>query len=213
MPIEELLALYNCVSPPALHSTISSTNRRLSSRSRGGRRSSRQTSSKESAAENISKTPISDEVNEISQNTNVTTELNDESIRAEKPSLPKIKNEAESVVDKEIAENAIESNEHKSNQNNNNCEEVTVVPVTHAGDIVAVATNINPPDNPKITKGSNRDRDLTRPTADDVDDDDEDDEEEEEEESELRKLYPETYKNKDQRLLRGKYIGLYCNSG
>lgn len=28
--------------------------------------------------------------------------------------------------------------------------------------------------------------------------------EEEEEESDLRKLYPETYKNKDQRLLRGK---------
>lgn len=158
MPIEELLALYNCVSPavPMAASTTGSTTRRLSSRSRGVRRASRRTPSKDASE------PVDGAMQKENISANQTKEK-DVKLAGDSVSLPKVEPDTKIVEEKKkVVDELLEQK---------NADEV----------ISGISDKVE-----------------ETPASDDDD--------EVEEESDLRKLYPETYKNKDQRLLRGESI-------
>lgn len=166
MPIEELLALYNCVPPAPLGAAT--TSRRLSSRSRSTRRASRRT---------ISKDASDAAIDDANQKENI-------SANQDKDAKP-IEADAKTLTKRDIVIYEVDA---AVEQNQKSADKI----ISAASDRIEQLADANHAKN-----------DVSRIVLDE--DDEDDDDEEMEEESHLKKLYPETYKNKDQRLLRGDY--------
>lgn len=203
MPIAELLALYNCQTPAALHHTSGNPMKR-SSRARG-RRSSRSSRSATVVTETV-KSP---------------KENKDETIKEETDKM-------ETYDTDDIGPNETEHDKHSTAEDNisSNVKETEVMenelddtkPLKSVGETDS-ASNKGLESEAKESvknKHSEKKNEVTEEKKDEpmaVDDDDfngygededEDDDEDDDEEEDLRKLYPDIYKTKEKRLLRGE---------
>lgn len=193
MPIEELLALYNCLSsaPPTIATTTSSGTRRSSTRSRRASRPVPAPVAKETI------TAIEPKIEE-SETTPPKADVD-----AVKPTSPaRSDNEIVKIETKADVETAEKSDKTETLEPSEKCEKLEKsdkIEKLEKSPLQAKELKIDPTNN-------NADEIANVSIAKDVESiasDSDDEEDEEEEESELRKLYPETFKNKDQRLLRG----------
>lgn len=187
MPIEELLALYNCV-PPPLPSTLlpsQSTSKRSSRRARSG------------SAIQPENTPRVPDV--VPPSTAI------ESASCSEPDAPS-KNtlvspdSKDTIVEKSNIDKAIKTGEKIET------DKLDAPPIEQTADEMETDVKIESDKVEVVAKAEtkptesvefNRDSEFTEMDEGDDDDDEED-------ESDLRKLYPETFKTNEPRLLRGK---------
>lgn len=201
MPIAELLALYNCSVPPVVLSTPGSSSKR-STRSRG-RRSSRLV-----APTTNSKDTVIESKNELVAE----SKGKGEKMQIEEEKLKEIKKEKPISPAKKNSDNV------KTETSENGSDAIKQSDAVQGLETDSKKENAPKAGKPEETKKKNKaaddksiepmsvDDDLNGYVEEDEDEDDDDDEEEEEEESDLRKLYPETYKVKEKRLLRSEFI-------
>lgn len=245
MPIEELLALYNCVPPPL--PTISGSSRRRSKTSQNSGVDKTQmpppasvemptkpiAEEKEGAVEQPNDPkPVAEEENSITQVESKAktdkpidendTKSDDQQIavksKTSDTSKPDLSAAAETegertkcskdedmakTPDTKDAKLKTESKDISSEVKDEDQTEVENANQNKPSPVKSEeADSENEVDNESSAKKMSADEEVSAAAMED--DFDDDDDEEEEEESELRKLYPETYKTNEPRLLRGK---------
>ncbi|XP_031640179.1 mesoderm induction early response protein 1 [Contarinia nasturtii] len=237
MPIEELLALYNCVTPP-IHTFTPTGGKRKSKTSRNAgidktlmpppdtMKNTPETSTSDKAkdeqSEQRSAIAETETTTEIKPNTD--TPVKDEEIKEETPSEPSknVKEEDESVekvnekdrgqssmvvvveeVEPTKTEIKQESNEiscGNDKENNSKNDNQSKLDPKNSSD----TNDRDEESDTKLDSTIIKNDEIKKPNEDETVEEtlDKDEEESEEEESELKKLYPETYKTNEPRLLR-----------
>lgn len=185
MPIEELLALYNCVPPPLPSTSLPSQSKRSSRRARSG-----------SAIQPENTPRVPDVVPP-------TTAI--ESASCSEPDAPSENTLAspdskDTIVDKSNIDKAIRTGEKIET------DQLDALPIETNADEMETDMKIESDKAEVVAKAESKPTDSVELNRDSefTEMDEGDDDDDEEDESDLRKLYPETFKTNEPRLLRGK---------
>lgn len=193
MPIEELLALYNCVPPP-----IPTTS--LSSESTSKRSSRRARSSSAIQSENTPSVPDVLPPTTAIESASCSEHKSDASNKSISAGSDAFVSDAKDTEQQQLnVDKAIRTSEKIDTHKLNATSIETKIEETEMkmeSDKIEAVAKIESKSTESVKL--NRENEFTEMDEDDDDDDEED-------ESELRKLYPETFKTNEPRLLRGKY--------